>query len=566
MPAEFEHASKAAKRMKVTLPKDGPFDIYSVEPIELLAMVKKAGGQRAFSRKYSVKRTTLQNRLYAMRKDPFSHRPIPEARVIPVGPDTGRRRFILSSAQDATYVHDEFVDNLEAYAEYLRQDAPCDIMIAGFTYSKRLFEDHAKHASVYHERVMDYLIVDRVQLGDRVEFLGNINALPTNVNPISGLKTYSGERWGIFPHAKVQLASIATMKDQPSKQNMTTGAVTKPNYIPKLAGQKAQHHHQLGAVLVEIDEDGTFFCRHLLGDKDGSFYDLDRFVQDGKVTEAHRITALTPGDIHVAQIDPQVSAGTFGFFPTEQRSANGRVWVKQATPSMIDVLRPENVFLHDVSDFRARNHHNISDPHDRYWLYINGTESVEEELREVAMFMSVLAAEHPDTEIAVVESNHDLALEKWLKTADYRQDPVNAEFFLECQARKYRSIRERESGFSIFSWVMQNKFTAWACEGVKFLFQDQSHMKGKVEHSVHGHNGTNGSRGNIKQFAELGPKVTFGHTHSPGIYESAYNTGTTSLLDMGYNKGPSSWAHTHCVQYPNGKRALITFTGSRWHL
>lgn len=565
--AVFEHASKAAKRVKVKLPETQDFDIDSVSPEELLAMVKKAGGQRPFSRKYSVKRTTLQNRLYAMRKDPYSHRPAPAARVVAVDETTGRRRFILSSAQDKTYVHDGFVDNLEAYAEYLRQDAPCEIMIAGFTYSKRLFEDHAKGAAYYHSRVMDYLVADRIRIADRVDFCGEMNTLPTAENPLSGFHSYTRERWGIFPHAKVQLISVPTMKHTPSKQIMTTGAVTLPNYVPKKAGIKASFHHQLGAVLVEVDEDGVFFCRHLIGDDDGSFYDLDVLVKGGAVTENHRVTAITPGDIHVAQIDPEVAAGTFGFFPTERPSdGRGRTWASVATPSMIDVLRPEHVFVHDVSDFRARNHHNIGDAHDRFRLYIKGAESVEQELREVAMFLSTLAQNNPDTKVTVVESNHDLALNKWLKTADYRQDPVNAEFFLSCQRSVYAAIRQGVKGFSIFEDVMRHAFDAWTCEGVRFLREDESCAVGGVEHSNHGHNGANGSRGNIQQFAKIGPKVTFGHTHSPGIHDSAVNTGTTSKLDMGYNTGPSSWAHTHCVQYPNGKRALVTFTGRRWRL
>lgn len=33
---------------------------------------------------------------------------------------------------------------------------------------------------------------------------------------------------------------------------------------------------------------------------------------------------------------------------------------------------------------------------------------------------------------------------------------------------------------------------------------------------------------------------------------------------MGYNKGPSSWSHSHVVTYPNGKRAVVTMRGTRW--
>lgn len=166
----------------------------------------------------------------------------------------------------------------------------------------------------------------------------------------------------------------------------------------------------------------------------------------------------------------------------------------------------------------------------------------------------------------VVESNHDQALLKWLKTADYRDDPVNAEFFLDCQRRCYRAIRKEEENFSIFETVMREAFPEWNCEGVRFLREDESYVAGDVEHANHGHRGPNGSRGSVVGMTRIGPRVTMGHVHSPAIQDGVYASGTSSLLDMGYNAGPSSWAQTHVAQYPSGKRALITFCNGRWRI
>lgn len=543
------------------------FDLYGVEPDELLKLVKKAGGQRAFARKHNLKRTTLQARLYKLREDPFKHRPAPEAREV-AKTGTGRRRFILSSAQDGTRVHEPFLENLEAYRDYLAADAPCEILIAGFTYNKSLFEDHSKkHKPIFYPRIIPYLANERIRIADQIDFCGEMNTLPTAVTPLSGFHTYTRERWGIFPHAKVQLVSVPTMKNAPPKQIMTTGAVTKPNYVMKKAGIKASFHHIYGAVLVEVDDDGTFFCRHLIGDEDGSFYDLDRFVHGGVVKVGFRVKVLTPGDIHVFQIDPTVARATFGFGPNKERNAQGlRTWSDVETPSMIDVLQPENVIVHDVADFRVRNHHNIGDPHDRFRLHINGTDKVEDELREVAMFLTMIDRRYPSTQVTVAESNHDQALLKWLKTGDYRFDPANATFFLKCQLAAYEAIEHNRKGFSIFEHVMNSAFDPWACERVRFLREDESFMIGGVEHSNHGHRGPNGSRGSVQGLSRIGPRVTMGHVHSPQILDGAYAAGTSSLLDMGYNSGPSSWAHSHVVQYANGKRALITFQGGRWRL
>jgi hypothetical protein len=531
----------------------------------LLAEVRKCGGQRAFSRKYGVPRTTLQDRLYKLRADPFQDRPRPEAVV--VGQGTGRRRFICTSAQDGTRVHESFLTNLEAYADWLGQDAPCEIIIAGFTYNKGLFEDHSKGRSpIFHARVQPYLRNERMRLCEGLDFCGEQNTLPTAERPLSDFQTYTRERWGIFPHAKVQLVSVATQKASPTKIIMTTGAVTKSNYVQKRAGIKASFHHQIAAVLVEIDDDEEFFCRHLIADDDdGAFYDLDRYVNDGEVTEGHAVECLTPGDIHVAQIDPEVSRATFAFWPTGERAADsGWIWDRELNgTSIIERLRPEHIFVHDVSDFRARNHHDIADPHVRFKLHVNGVETVEDELQQDAMFLSVLK-ETSASNVHVVESNHHQAFIKWLKSADFKTDPANALFYLRCQTACYEAMDAGLDDFDIYVHVMKSHFPAWRCEGINFLREDQKFVLGRVEHANHGHRGANGARGNIQAFIRLGSKVTIGHTHSAAILDGVYVAGTTSKLDLKYNVGPSSWSHSHVVQYKSGKRAIITLKGGRW--
>ncbi len=543
-------------------------ELEQLSPEELMAKVKKAGGQRPFARKHGIPRTTLQNHLYKARKDPFSHRPAPEPTE--VADDFSVKaihRYILTSAQDSTVLHEQFLTNLEAYCEFLTaDDASCELMIAGFTYGKSLFEDHSKKGVHWPSRIVPYMVNERVSIGGKVHFCGEMNTLPTAEAPLSGFEAYTHDKWGIFPHAKIQALPVATMKHAPAKMMMTTGACTLPNYVHKKAGLKASFHHCIGAVLVEIDAYGRFFCRHLIADEDdGSFFDLDRFVFNGEVTEGNRIRALTPGDVHVAQVDPEVSAITFGIAPTEAKHEEfGRIWEQAEAPSMLDVLQPEYLFIHDVCDFRSRNHHNIGDAHDRFRLHIAGAESVEEELAEVAFFLD--SVKRPDTKVVVVESNHDLALNKWLNTADYRLDPVNGRFFLQCQLAVYSAIERGDDRFSIFEHVCTEAFEEFPCEDIRFLRQDESFVVDQVEMCNHGHNGANGSRGNIKQFAKIAPKVTVGHSHSAGINGGAYQTGTSTKMDMGYNKGASSWSHTHVIQYANGKRTLVTLNDGAWRL
>lgn len=460
------------------------------------------------------------------------------------------RYFIFSSAQDGSLIHDDFLRNLEAYAAWLGN---CKIMIAGFTYSKKLFEDHDKSSDgvFFHERVMPYLVSTQIAIGDGLAFCGEMNTLPTAAMPLSGFETYTRDRWGIFPHAKIQLQSVATAKFARTKQLMTTGAVTMPNYVQKKAGIKASFHHQIGAVLVELLPNGTFYCRHLqadgLGEDEGGFYDLDRRVEGGSVSTGHRVAAITYGDVHHEKLDPTVARTTWG------------IGAQPGETPLLDYLRPEHQFFHDLSDFSARNHHNIKDPHFIFRTHAQGVDNVERALKGCAGFLSTTS--RPWCRSVVVQSNHDNALLRWLKSADYRDDPVNAIFFLETQASYYRQMRDGVGDPPIFEQVLR---AAAPINEVRFVSEDDSYMVLGVEHAMHGHLGANGARGNPRHYTKMGAKSTTGHTHSPQIVDGAYVAGVSGSLDMGYNKGLSSWEHAHVVLYPNGARVILSMMNGRW--
>jgi hypothetical protein len=515
---------------------------------DLLKMVKKHG-QRGAAKAYNVPRGTLQYWYNAALARGAALKATKLPKPIRIAkPKAGAKRFIFSSVQDGTKIHEQFLTNLEAYAKY----AGAEIHIAGFTYNKALFTEHNKKAVRYHERVEPYLTNDQFDVGGKLLFCGEMNTLPTAVKPLEGFQTYTRRKWGIFPHPRVSLESVATMFKDPAKIIMTTGSVSLPNYVAKKAGIRAEFHHVIAAVLVELDDDGDVFCRHLIAEKDGSFQDLTTRVEDGKCTEGHRVEAITWGDIHYEMIDEAVAAACWGD-PGEE---NG----------IIDILEPKYQFFHDAADFRARNHHNIDDCHFRFEMFSKGKEDVNDVMQKVANFLNDTARLYCTS--VVVESNHDKMLLKWLKWADYRRDPINAVFFLECQHNIYKAIREDVHDYSIFEQVLRDR---GAPAKVLFLRESDSMLTcvsagGGIENALHGHKGANGAKANIQQFAKMGPKANVAHTHSAAIFEGIYQAGTCSKLDLGYNRGGlSSWNHSHIVTYPSGKRVILTMqNGKAW--
>jgi hypothetical protein len=466
------------------------------------------------------------------------------------------RYFIFSSAQDASEIHEDFLTNLEAYAKHLG----AELHIAGFTYSKKLFQDHDAASSevYYHQRVEPYLNNNQIALGDGLVFCGEMNTLPTATMPLSGFETYTRDKWGIFPHAKIQLQAVATAKFARTKQLMTTGCVTMPNYVPKKAGIKASFHHQIGAVLVELLPDGTFFCRHLqadgLGADEGGFYDLDVRVEGGLITTGHRVEALNYGDIHHEKLDPEVALTTFGYDVDTGNTIT--------RDNLLDRLQPKHQFFHDLSDFSPRNHHNIKDPHFLFKTHRHGTDDVEEALRGCSNFLAKTQRDWCAS--LVIQSNHDNALLRWLKEADFKTDPINAVFYLRTQTSYYEQLAEGIGDPPIFEQVLRD-FQMNGLNGVGFISEDDSYMiAGNIECAMHGHLGANGARGNPRHYTKMGSKSNTGHTHSPQIVDGAFVAGVSGSLDMGYNRGLSSWDHSHIVTYPNGARTIITMMEGRW--
>jgi hypothetical protein len=496
--------------------------------------LKKFGSQRAVAKEFNIPRSSLQDRLRKVTE--LRHTTKPKLTI--VSPSKKVRRFILSSAQNGTKIHEPFFKNLVAYSNFM--DA--EIRIAGFTYNKSLFSEHEKNKNTYHADIAQYLSAGQIQLGEYLLFCGEMNTLPTAVTPLSGFETYTRSKSGIFPHAKVQLVSVPTMKSEPAKQIMTTGAVTMPNYIQKRDGIKATFHHVIGAVIVEITPDGQHFCRHIQADDDGSFYDLDTFVKDGVIHFNSRVEAITWGDIHFEKIDPVAALAAFG------------------SGGMLNELRPKYQFFHDLTDFSARNHHSIKDPYHNYLTTLKGNGDILKVNNAILKFLE--QSNRTNCLSVIVESNHDQAMLRWMREAEWRHDPTNAKLFFELQLAMIDHMENYgDTKFSPFIHLLRKHNLENGVHAYfEFVPEDDSFTicNGEIECAIHGHTGANGAKGTPRQFTRMGPKANTAHTHSPGIIDGIYTAGTMSNLDLGYNKGLSSWAHTHIVTYPNAKRTLVT--------
>ena len=484
------------------------------------------------------------------------------------------KRYLCTTAQNNTYLHDELYENLVAYAK----DIGAEILVSRFAYQRSglnrggdkaewapTYEDQrmsltveevAKNPEtlygsdryVWAEEVYDHVSDERLELAPGLVWCGEWQRSPTTVNPLSGFQVYTGQKSGIFPHVKLCMESVPTSKHEPAKYNYTTGTITMRNYIQKGAGLKAEFHHCYGALLVEVDSDGDWFCRQLSADSDGTFYDLDAKVQDGKVTRGHRVEGLTLGDIHRERIDPVVA---------------------QITAKLHDDLDPKRTFYHDIINFGTRNHHDAKDPFKRFKRHVHGEEDVRAEVEQAMDYINHQSAHWPDTEHVIVDSNHDRALERWLREADWRHDPINMMFYMESVHAKLSAIANDNDEFHMLGHWWKVHEGTHGVSNVRFLDEDESLVicddaHGGIECGMHGHLGANGGRGNIRSFAKMGRRANIGHSHTAGIVEGIWQAGTNSLMDLEYNKGLSSWSHSDILTYENGKRCMITMRNGKY--
>ena len=505
------------------------------------AAVELFGGVRKAAFAMGIPYSTFWDRL-RQEKDT---RPVLETKYVPQEirtldlPEEGQvKRYICTSVQNNTPLEANTWANLLA----LKKHYNAELLISPFRYIRPEKDENI----VWDAKVLPYLQDNRLQLAPGLVFAAELNILPTAVLPLSALHSYTGTDSTIVPHPKHAMESVATGIDTGAKFLYTTGAVSEKNYIPMKAGFKAEFHHIYGGLIVEVDSDGNWWVRQLTADKNGNICDLNLEARIGDIHHT-RIRGISWGDIHVEQIDPEVEDVSWG--------SNG----------MAQTLRPEFQIFHDLLDFKSRSHHSIRNPHQRFRDFTNDQDSVEDEVSKTLSWLKERALESQSWsgECYIAPSNHDDALERWLREADYRFDEKNALFFLRLQHRLYRAIAGNDDNFQLLRWLYHEDHDALSL-GVRFLNRNESLRIDDVELGAHGHLGVNGSRGSRSGFTKLGTKMTIGHSHSCGINAGVFQCGTTSKLRLSYNDGPSTWSHTHCLQYLNGKRTLITVRNGKW--
>lgn len=452
-------------------------------------------------------------------------------------------RYVVTTAVMGCMVHEGFLEAIKYYCEVNKARL---IILTCADPAKR----NSDWSSLGHidKRLQKYIVPTETYLNNNL-FLCNIKTSAKQINPLTGLKRIAGKSKSfISAGTKLILDSIPGGNNKYPKVCMTSGAITKPDYNTEMymserTGYLADTDHAMAAIVVEIETVDKFHFRHIEAYKDGSFIDLGTKYNSDKTKTQVNAEAVVFGDMHVGNTCPKAFA---------------------MGKEVCELLKPDYLFLHDLYDGAAVNHHESKD-----LIYKANKYTKEPEKSKIYDDIGSVASELVGISklaknVLVVRSNHDEWLDRYLKSGAFIYDPLNYRAGLELSL-------DMLDGHNPLEKYCNNILQSKKVNNVRFLSRDEDFILSGRQFASHGDMGSNGSRGSLRNFEECHGAAIIGHTHSVGRLRNTAMVGTMSKLRMGYNKGPSSWTQTLAVQYKGEKKSvgplqLVTLVDGTWRV
>ena len=371
----------------------------------------------------------------------------------------------------------------------------------------------------------------------------------------------------IVPCNRHDLMSLPT-DDNSSMFIIGTGSLSKRGGTYGRSGTaiKAEALHSFGALIVEVEdvrmERPVFYWRQVqYCSSEMAFCDLNKkyFVKVNDQGEPKTMNA--EGELHTGI--RTIPASKVVFAPGDLHAPRHDPKVLQSIKNLADEFKgPINsIILQDGMDQGYSYNHHQTLIGKAQQFENNKSRMIDERAETLKIFKEL---ELITKQLIHIPSNHDDVIERFV--TDHRhildKDYVN---YREAQILgmiKYLGINVYEfylnhlGMFLEFSDGLSRNFNSGKknkniifdltpeLNNSKFIPVGSSYKVNDIS-IFHGDKGANGGR-SLKAIPSLGP-VLSGHTHSPFIIGDHWCVGTSSLLDLGYNKGIGSWSQSMCL-------------------
>lgn len=397
-------------------------------------------------------------------------------------------------------------------------------------------EDVKKRADMWWDHDIDeYLYYNEMRFGNSV-----INAIerirPTMMRPLTGLEPKVDECHYIIGHPRIHIKPLPRFKDEPLYVMASTGFITYKNYSQSKIGGIAKIHHTYGFLVIEKKSDGRCYPpRAVKINDDGTFTDYRYHYNGKKVKKIKSAQAYIWGDIHHRVLNPNKYS---------------------ASMALMKVMNPKSVVLHDLFDGSTINPHEKDDLYIKRRKIVKGEYLVDVEVNACIDFVADMY-KRQQTDIYVVQSNHDDFLDRYIKDMNWKNDLHNSPAYLDYA--KIQQTQNLEEHGNIIGYLIHQRLGG----KVKYVKNAESLKIGSYQCGYHGHHGVNGSRGNVNTFTKLNTKMIHGHVHSPEMCDGVTSVGVSCELWQYYNSsGMSSWAYADSVIHECGKNQLFIFDES----
>jgi hypothetical protein len=354
---------------------------------------------------------------------------------------------------------------------------------------------------------------------------------PQQILPLTGLSRYGGKHQSIIvAHSKQMFITIPKQHDKSPHIVVSTGTICEPTYNNTRQGQIAKEDNCLGGLIVEVKDDKIFYLRVIRFDGTG-FQDLNKYYNQNKIIDknVHAIIA----EPHFGVEDPMA----MGFFN-----------------KLINLYKPNSIFFHDSFDGSSVNPHNRN----RIGIRCTNDYTLSEELNYLHNSLFTLELNHPKLKFFHVYSNHNYFVDRYLQDGEFIKDQTNVKLGAELFLAMLRDEDPIEYYIGSRGLKLKNQ---------TFLKMGQSYSYKDVELNTHGHSGSNGGRGNIKNIEVSHSNAIIGHFHSPTIWRDVFQIPCLCKLQQKYNKdGTSSWLQGVCLLFENGQKQIILSINGEWKL
>lgn len=435
------------------------------------------------------------------------------------------KRFIITSAVNDTDIVSGAHNTFKRMAKEL---GACYLVIPGVYKNPDLKHQGVINNYSWPDEILPYVCNADIDINKYLVIRALTRIQYTAINPLAGMNHAGDIRSEIFAHPQVAMQMVPTAKHSPSKMLHTTGTISVKNYGGSKTAKKAEFHHSIGALFIEVEGD-KFWTTQLSYDGTG-VYLFDRYYTHKSSRKSKGVEAIVFGDIHIRSLD-----NTTNKLLNDIRSS----------------LKPKNEIYHDLHDHHLGSHHNEGNTIFNLKKAFDDEFCIKKELMKSVRFLD----DKPNA--VIIDSNHHKHLEKWFNRFRPNRGGVNLKLYFELSELLMKDLENGGDG-DLFKLFLEK----YCKHELTFVNGNDSYNILDIDCSQHGDRGPNGSRGSIRVFAKTGQKTIVGHSHTPGIEKLCWQVGTSNE-DLDYAIGYSSWMKTHGVIYPNGERGLISIVKNK---